>query len=169
MRERDRHAVGSQLEQIDVLPGEVAALQRADVEHADRPAVDDERDADHAGDPLAADQRIEDVGVLDVGEHDGPQLGGDPSGEALADGDVEALLQLLLDPQRGVGDELVPLLVEEQDRAGVGVEERSDAVEQVVGSVRPGVRERSVGHSLQAMEPLPESPHGRRMSNGSRV
>ena len=66
-------------------------------------------------------------------------------------------------------DELVPLLVEEQDRAGVGVEERADAVEQVVGSGRPGVRERSVGHSLQPMEPLPESPHGRRMSDGSRV
>ena len=68
------------------------------MEDADRPPLDDERDADQAGDSLAADQRVEDVGVLDVGEHDRPQLGSHSPGEAFADGDVEWRLELLLDP-----------------------------------------------------------------------
>ena len=96
MRDRDRDAVGGQLEQVDLVPRELSPLQRADVEDADRPAVEDERDAGEAGDSLPADQRVEDVGVLDVGEHDRAEVGAPLSGEPFAESGTAA--ELLLDP-----------------------------------------------------------------------
>ena len=54
----------------------------------------------------------------------------------------------------------MPLLVQQQDRARVGVEQSAGGVEEVLGGVGPGVGECSVGDSLQSMEPMPESPHG---------
>ena len=92
--------------------------------------------------------------MLDIREHDRTQVGGDTSGEAFADGDVERRLELLLDPGGRVGDELVPFLVEQQDRAGVRIEQRANGVEQIVRHVRAAVRERSVGDGLQAVEPV---------------
>ena len=50
VREPDRNTVGSLLEQPHVVAGEVALLQRANVDDADRPAVDDQWDTDQAPD-----------------------------------------------------------------------------------------------------------------------
>ncbi len=99
MRDCNCDAVGGELEQVDLVPREGATLERADV--AGSPIglrLDDERDADQADDSLAADQRVEDVGMLDVGEHDRTQLGSHMPGEAVADRDVECRLELVLDP-----------------------------------------------------------------------
>jgi hypothetical protein len=63
----------------------------------------------------------------------------------------------------------VPLLVEEQDRARVGVEQGANGVEQPVRDVRPSVREGSVGHGLQAVEPISEPFHEARMAECSRA
>ena len=46
MRERDRNTVGRLLEQVDVVPREIAPLERAHVDDADRPAGDDQWDAE---------------------------------------------------------------------------------------------------------------------------
>ncbi len=63
--------------------------------------------------------------AVDVVEDDGVTLGCDPACEAAAERDPDALLDFLLDPHRGAGDELVGILVHEHDRAGVGAEDRA--------------------------------------------
>ena len=166
--EPDRDTVGRLLEQLHIVPAEVALLQRAHVDDTDRPAVDDQRDTDQARDPPAADQWVEHVRVLHVGEHDGPQLRGDPSGEPFADRDAEARLQLLLDPDGRVGEELVALLVEQQDRAGVGGEEGAGAVEHVARPLGAVIRECGVRDGLQAVEPVCAPFHERRMADAAR-
>ena len=45
--------------------------------------------------------------MVDVGDEDRDPLGGDPAGEALADRDPNALLDLLLDPLGRARDELL--------------------------------------------------------------
>ena len=102
------------------------------MEHAAHLALDDERDAEHRLDPLLAQDRVEDVRVVDVVEDHRPLLGGDAAGEAAADRDADALLDLLLDPERGPGDELVRLLVEQEDRARVDLEDLAGALEERV-------------------------------------
>ena len=164
----DRNTVGRLLEQLHVVPGEVALLQRAHVDDTDRPAVDDQWDTDQARDPPAADQWVEDVRVLHVAEHDGPQLRGDPSGEPLADRDAEARLQLFLDPDGRIGEELVALLVEQQDRAGVGGEQGAGAVEHVARPLGAVIRECGVRDGLQAVEPVCAPLHERRMADAAR-
>ena len=69
--------------------------------------------------------------MVDVLDRDGPALGGDPPGEAAPDGDPHAVLDLLLDALRGLGHEVAGDLVEEQERCGVGPEDRGDAIEQL--------------------------------------
>ena len=105
--------------------------------------------------------------MLDIREHDRTQVGGHTSGEAFADGDVERRLELLLDPGGRVGDELVAFLVEQQDRARVRIDQGANGVEQIVRRIRPAVRERSVGHGLQAVEPVSEPLHEPRMAECS--
>jgi hypothetical protein len=55
--------------------------------------------------------------VVDVRQDHGPPPGRDPTCEAGADRDPNALLDLLLEPDRGARDQLGTLLVEQQDRA----------------------------------------------------
>ena len=77
----NREPVGDELQQIDVLAGEPTADERADVDHADRLAGDEQRHAEHRLDSLLAQDRVEHVGVLDVGEDHRLALGRDPAGE----------------------------------------------------------------------------------------
>ena len=106
--------------------------------------------------------------MLHVREHDGPKLRGDPSGEPFADRNVEARLQLLLDPDGRVGEELVALLVEQQDRAGVGGEEGAGALEHVPRPLGAVIRECGVRDGLQAVEPVCTPFHERRMADAAR-
>ena len=99
--DRQRGAVGGVLEQLAVLVGERARGERAHVQHAERAPLDEQRDAEQRADALLAQDRVHDVGVVDVLDRDGPALGHDAAGEALADGDRDALLDLLLDALRG--------------------------------------------------------------------
>ena len=69
----------------------------------------------------------------------------------MPDRDADALLDLLLDAERGARDELVRRLVEEEDRAGVDLEHLARSVEEGGEElVELEVRERSVGEELQA-------------------
>ena len=77
--------------------------------------------AEQRADPLLAQDRVEDVGVIDVGDEDRDALGRDPAGEAPADRDPHAALDLLLDPLGRARDELLRLLVEQQNRDRVDV------------------------------------------------
>jgi hypothetical protein len=90
-----------------------------------------------------------DVCVIDVVEDHRPLLGGDPARKASADGDADALLDLLLDAERCPRDELVRFLVDEEDRAGVDLEDLLGAFEQRAEQlVETQMRERGVGNRL---------------------
>src|SRR5205823_11979701 len=89
-------SIGRELERVDVVALEVTVVQRADMENADRGAVDDQRDAEHRLDPLLPQKRIEDVGVVDVVEDHRTALRRDTSRKAKADRDANAGLDLFL-------------------------------------------------------------------------
>jgi hypothetical protein len=127
----ERHAVGDDLEQLDSVRRERPRFQRPDVDDAEDPALGDQRRAQQRPDTLVAEDRVEDVGVVDVLDHDGYAFRGDPACEAAADRNADALLDLLLEPLGGARDELRPLRVEEQHRAGVGPERVADARQQL--------------------------------------
>ncbi len=148
--DRERGAVGDELEQLDLVVLEIPRDERADVEDAGHLSLHDQRHAEHRLDPLLAQDRVEDVCVVDVVEDDRPLLGGDAAGKAAADGDADTLLDLLLDAERGACDELVRLLVEQKDRARVDLEDQPCALEQRAKEVvEPQMRERGVGDGLQ--------------------
>jgi hypothetical protein len=109
--DRDRDTLGDELEQLDVVPRELPLRERTDVEYAERRARYDERHAEHRLDALLPQDRVPDRELVDV-DHARPPLGRDPAGEALAERDADALLDLLLDPERRARDELVLPLVE---------------------------------------------------------
>ena len=70
--------------------------------------------------------------MIDVGDEDRDALGGDPAGEALADRNPHAALDLLLDPLGGARDELFRPRVVQQDRDGVDVQRLLDADQELV-------------------------------------
>ena len=122
------------------------------MEHADHLAVGEQRDAKEGFDALLAQDRVVDVGVVDVRDGDRAALGGDPPREALADRDADALLDLLLDPLGGARVELVAL---SSRIAAVSLSRTSaDAIQQLRQELLLGeVRERGVRHVLERLEP----------------
>ena len=118
--DRERDAVADELKQLDVVVTELALDQGADLKHAGRLARDEERHAEHRLNPLL---RLARVVAVDVEHDEGSFLRGYSAGEASPDGHAATSLDLPLDPDRGPGDELVPLAVEQEDGAGVDVEE----------------------------------------------
>jgi hypothetical protein len=148
--DRERGTVGHELQQLDLVLVEGAVMERADVEDAAHLTLDDQRDAEHRLDPLLPQDRVEDVSVVDVVEDHRPLLGGDPTGEPTTDRNADALLYLLLDAERSPRDELVRVLVEQEDRARVDLEDLPGPVEQRIEQlVESQVRERGVGDGLQ--------------------
>lgn len=59
-------AIGGQLKQLGVGRAIRAPGHRPDVKHADDPVLEHERDAQHGLQPALAQDRIEDVGVVDI-------------------------------------------------------------------------------------------------------
>ena len=93
--------------------------------------------------------------MVDVVEDHRALLGGDPAGEAPAHRDSDALLDLLLDAERRTRDELVSALVEQQDRAGVDLEDLTSALEQRGEQVvEAQVGQRGVSYRLQPPDVL---------------
>ena len=155
MLDRHRRSIGRQLQQIDIVVVEPAPMQRADVEHADHPAGDEQRHAHHRLDPLLPQDRVQHLGRIDVVEHHRPLGGGDTAREPSADGDPHPGLDLFLDPDRRSRDQLVRLLVDEQDGAGVGAEDVADPRQQHVQQFLDlEMRKRSVGNSLEPLQPV---------------
>ncbi len=102
------------------------------MEHAQQISFDDQRHPEQRVNPLLAQDRIHDVGVIDVGDEDRHSFLGDPSCEALADGDANALLHFLFDPLGRSGHQLPGLTVEQQDRRGVDGKQITDAHQELV-------------------------------------
>ena len=153
--DRERGPVGHELQQLDLVVLEGAGHERADVQDAAHLPLHDERHAEHRLDALLPQDRVEDVRMVDVVEDHRALLGGDPAGEAAAHRDSDALLDLLLDAERRPRDELVRALVEQQDRAGVHLEDRASALEQRGEQVvEAQVGQRGVSYRLQPPDVL---------------
>jgi hypothetical protein len=105
------------------------------VKHTDQRALDDQRDAQQRPDPRLAQDRIEDVGVVDVGDEDRDPLGGDASREPPPDRDSHAALHLLLESPGGLRDQLLACLVEQQDGDGVDRQRLLHATQQLIQEV----------------------------------
>ena len=117
--DRERDTIRDELEELHVVRGKSVVNKRADVEYADDGIVGDQRHAEQCFNAFLEQDRIEHVLVVDMGEEDRSALRGDATGEAAADGDAHALLDLFFDSDGGPRDELVARFVEEQDGAGV--------------------------------------------------
>ena len=132
------------------------------MEHTDGLAADEQRYAEQRLDPLLAQNRVEHVRVVDVVEDHRLPLGRDPAGEAAADRNADAALYLLLESHRRPGHELVRLLVEQQHRARVDVEQLPHSEEEGGEQLlQLEVGERGVGERLQAAKALRVVGHDR--------
>ncbi len=76
--------------------------------------------------PFSRKIGIEHIRVIEVFEDHRVPVRCDAARETAADRDPNALLDLLLDPDRCPRDELVRLLVKQQDSAGVDAEDLAD-------------------------------------------
>jgi hypothetical protein len=151
--DRGRGPVGGELQQVGVGRDEQARRQRADVQHTDHVALHEQRDAEQRADALLAQDRVQDVGVVDVLDRDRAPLGRDPAREPAADRDPHALLDLLLDALGGGGHERVAALVDQQEGGGVGVQDLGDPLQQLVEQrVQRQIGEADVGDPLEGLE-----------------
>jgi hypothetical protein len=102
------------------------------VQHAEDGAFDEQRHAEQRAHALHAQDRVENLGVVDVGDVDRPAARGDAPREAPADRDPHAALDLLLETLGGACDELLRVVVEEQDGGGVDAQDVLGARQQLV-------------------------------------
>ena len=135
--DRERGAVGGELEQVAVVGREGAAREAADVQDAQHAAFDEQRNAEQRADAAFAQYGVVDVGVVDVVDRDRSAFGGDPAGEAAPERDRDAVLDRRFDPlgrpcaqRRAVG-------FEQQDRGGVRFEDLGDPAQQLVQQILP--------------------------------
>ena len=130
--DRGRGLRGGELQERRVGVGELARRERADVQDAEDGALDEQRHAEQRADALHPQDRVQDVGVVDVGDEDRPASGRDASREAPAERDAHAALDLLLETLGGACDELAGVVVEQQDGDGVDTEDVLRAGQQLV-------------------------------------
>ena len=132
--DRERDAVGEQLQGALVLLAEEPRFHRPDVEDAQEPALDEERHAEQRFQPFLGQERVEQLGLADIGDEDRPALLGDPAREAAAEWNPNPLarLDVLLEALGPARDELLSLLVQEERDRGVGAHDPADPLEQVL-------------------------------------
>ncbi len=130
--DRERCAVGDELEQLGLLLGELTRRQGPDVDDADDAAADEQRRAQERLDSLLAEDRVEHIRVIDVFDDNRAPLGGDPPREAEPEGDARPALDGFLEPARSPRHELVGRFVEQKERCGVAPQRVADADEQLV-------------------------------------
>jgi hypothetical protein len=148
-------AVGRKLKKLGIVLREDPGRERADVEHAEDVSVHEQRNAEERLDALLAQDRVEDVGMVDVVDDDGAPLRRDPACEALSHRDADALLDLLFDALGGPRDQLARAFVEEEERARIGLQGLRDAVEERREQlVEVQMRESRIGDGLNPKQAL---------------
>jgi hypothetical protein len=151
-----RGALGCQLQQGDVVAGERARLERADVQDAEDLVADDQRDADHRLEARLAQSGAENRLVRMLVDDQCLALGRHPAGEAAADSDAEAELRGA-EAARGAELERLAVIVHEHDGAVLDVERVADSREQFGEQVLEAeVGERGFGDALKVLQALGE-------------
>ena len=154
--DRKRHPVGHQLQQLDVGIREVTLGQAPDVEDAGHPSLDDQRDPEERTDLLFAHQGVDhrDRGVVEIRDDHRLARRGHSAGEATADGQPESPLDLLLEALGRPGRERPPVILDEQHRGCVRIEDVRDPLEQLREQVvQVEVGEGRLGDALDVLEP----------------
>ena len=148
-------AVRGELEHLDVLVGEHPRRERSDVQHADDPGLQQQRHPEQRFQALLPKDRVEDVRLVDIVDPHGLAPFRDAPGEAPADRNPHLALDLLLEALRGANEESSTIVLQQQDRGGVHLEELGDADEQLREYLlEREVRERCVGNALQSSKPI---------------
>ena len=95
-------------------------------------SVRDQRNPQEGTDALLEEDRVQDSRVVDVVESHRTSLRSDPPRKPLPDRDPDAMLDLLFDPLRRAGNELVLLGIQEQNGRCVRPEDVANPQEQFV-------------------------------------
>jgi hypothetical protein len=99
--DREGSTVAGTLEQLSVLPGEVARGEGPDVHDADHPALHQQGDPQQGAQTLLAQNRVDDLGLVDVLDLDRLPGSSDAPREPLADRNAHSPLDLLLEALGG--------------------------------------------------------------------
>ncbi len=130
----DRHAQlsGDRGHHVQVLLGELLrCLRAAHAYHADDAVLGHDRSADRRGD-VVAKQLVEEVHVRRVRKRQRAVVVRDPPRDTLANGDVGARHDLVVDAVRGRNRQTVAGVVDEHDRPGVRAGDRHKLLERPV-------------------------------------
>ena len=105
--------------------------------------------------PFSAQDGVEHVAVIDVVDRDPMSFLRDTPGEASAERDAHALVDLVLDAPRGRGNEELTGRIQQQHRGGVDRHQLADLVEQLVEQpVHGQLGQPGVGDRLKPPQPL---------------
>ena len=129
--------------------------ERPDVHDADHPALHQQRHPQQGAQALLAQDRVDDLGLVEV--LDLNRLAGrrDAPGEAAADRDAHSPLDLLLEALGGPRHERVLVVVEQQDGRRIRVEDRDHARQQLVEQLlEREVRERRIRDASKVTQPV---------------
>ena len=118
--------------------------------HADDVALDVDGHAEHRTDAPLSEDRVYDVGVVEILDDDRTSLGGDAASETTGKRYLHALADLLLQSSCGACDEDPAILIEQQHRGGVDFQGAAYALQKLGKHVLQGhVAERGVGDAQQ--------------------
>jgi hypothetical protein len=129
--DRHRRSIRRHVQKLDVIVGEHARGERADMKDPYHFAGDEQRHVAERLDTSLVHHGVEAGGVFHVCDHDGLPLGGYSADDALADRDTNAV-DHLVDPvsDPSPDDELLRILVQEEENAGIGCEELTEPGQQ---------------------------------------
>ena len=120
--------------------------------HADDVALDVDRHAEHRTDAPLSEDRVYDVGVVEILDDDRTSLGGDAASETTGKRYLHALADLLLQSSCGACDEDPAILIEQQHRGGVDFQGAAYALQKLGKHVLQGhVAERGVGDAQEVV------------------
>ena len=131
------------------------------MQHADHLALEEDRDAEERADSLLPQDRVQDVGVVDVRDEDWPPLRGHAPREATPERNPHTGLDLLLQSLGHPGHQ-VPA-VQQQNGGGVGPEDRAHADEELAQQLlERQACERRIGNGFEPADGFFRRHPGRR-------
>src|ERR671910_449417 len=151
----ERRPVRRALKELDVLVVKRSRGQRAHVQHPDHASLHEQRHAEQRAEPLLAQDRVDDLELVDVEDANRPAGGGDAAGESAPHPGAHPPPDLLLEALRSPGDECCVVVLEQEDCRGVHCEDRHDAGEQLLEELlHRQVREGGIRDALEVTEPV---------------
>ncbi len=121
--------------------------------HSDHASFHVDRHSQHRADALLAQDRVDDIGLAEVLDHDRAAAGGDAPREPARQWHLHALAHLLLEAARGARDQHPAVLVEQEDRRRVRVQTVANTPQQLGEHLlEREVVERIIGHAQHLLE-----------------